>query len=617
MKRVLTVLILAAAVLMTVCSCGGDVKVTLDEAKRTESENNSSSWSVLIYMCGDSGGKASEAIKELCSFKYPQNVNIAVQTGGSSEWDIDGINADYLQRYVMQKGSMFLKDQKQSASMGDYETLRDFMSWGLETFNTDKYMLIIMGDSDGTEIFNDSLYNNDSLTIEELSYAVSLTGHKFDIIGFDGSYTASFETAAALSTYADFMIASEERSIGWDYGYLADCLIRYPYVEPLELGQIICDSYYEKCIDEDYEAMASMSFTDLSQVSYIAQAFDGMAGMMLSATDSLDDYGALSRNMLGAQNCVGSDSMVDLVSMAYSIAANAGDSAQSVIDAVSRAVVSKVNGTLRLNAGGLSVYYPKHLDEEKLNLYMKTTVSDNYKNFIKCIAPGMNVVDDYVSGGYEESWAWCDYVGREFSCGSYISDDSRYSLRIAGDMNIVKDVRLKKYYFNSGANAYLSMGADNNLDCDWAGQTYMDNVTMQSIKLNGKIVQADMVDEIRDVGKIYEIPIMVNNKMGSVTVFYSWAEGKYEILGAWIEGSRYEPEFGDTIVPLHEVLDESETILTGDSFRIGIGGLKISNASLPNGSYKLQYNLEDIYFKLRTADPAVIEKSGKEIKIYQ
>lgn len=608
---------LALFLIIILCSCGKtQTKVTLEELPREQTTTNSTSWTVLVYMNGSSGEKSTAAINELCSYEYPSNVNIVIQTGGDTQWGINGIDGEFLQRFVVQKDSLFLKEQKQSASMGDYETLNDFLSWGTQTFPSDRYMLIFMGDGTGTEVGKDKIFGNDSLNIEELSYAVSLSGVKFDIIGFDSPYAASYEIATSLSPYADYMIASEEKCIGWNYGALADCLIKYPHVLPNELGQIICDDYYMYCQEKDYEKMATMSLLDLSQISTLAQAFDGMAGIMASTTDSLEQYGALSRNALLAQKCVGSNDMVDMASLVMSISSNIGESAQSVINSMWDTILYNVNGELRPNSNGLSVFYPSEVDEAELNNYMKSTISDSYKLFIKSISPNVKIEDPHVEEDYQDSWAWCDYVGREFSCASYIDNNSRYAMNVVGDMSIVKDVRLGRYYFSEENNAYLSIGTDNNLDCNWEGQSYTDNTPYSLAKFKGEIIQADFIDEVKDVGKVYVSPVLLNNEVAEIVFFYSWQKGKYEWLGLWHDGEMVDLKPSDKITPLHRVLDNPGNILTGKTVNAGIFQ-SIGNKALPNDEYILQYELEDIYSKVRNPVSAKLSKDGKNVNINQ
>lgn len=615
MKKILGIAAAVCAAVLMMCSCGRELGVTLEQDEKPPAEAEGS-WSVFVYMCGDSGTKARDAIEELCGFEYPANVNIVIETGGEPQWDIEGISSDYLQRFVVQEGSLFLADQKQSANMGEYGTLSDFLSWGVNTFPAQNNMLVLMGDGTGTEMLSDKIYSGDSMTVEEISYAVSLAGKRFDIVAFDGSHGASFEMASSLSPYAGYMLASEEKCVGFDYERMAEILIEYPYVSAQELGQIMCDDYWAKCTEMGYDQMAAMSLTDLSHISPLAQALDGMASVMASSTDGLETYGRLARNVLAAQSCAGSGDMVDLGSLAAAIAENVGEPAQGVLDALSQAVIYNVRGGLRQSSSGLSVYYPQEIDEAKLNNYMTAMTSDNYRLFVKSITPGTNIADDYISADYRDSWAWCDYVGREFSISSYMTDDSRYALAITGDMNIVKDVVLNRYFYYPESNAYYSMGFDNNLDCDWEGGRYMDNVTPLAPMLNGHIMQADLADEIRDVGKIYITPVLINDEMGEVISFYSWESGEYEIVGIWQNGSPIEPGMDDRVATVHSIMEQEDTLLTGKEFR-PVFGLKIKNKSLPAGQYALEYSLEDIYSLKRRAVPAYMEKDGSEIRIYQ
>lgn len=610
-------IILALFLMIILCSCGeSQPKVTLEELPKEQNTTNATSWTVFVYMNGSSGDKSTTAINDLCSYDYPSNINVVIQTGGDLKWGINGIDGEFLQRFVVQKNSLFLKEQKQCASMGSYETLSDFLTWGNQNFTSDRYMLILMGDGTGTEVGKDKNFSNDSLNVEELSYAVSLSGMKFDIIGFDSPYAASYEIATSLSPYADYMIASEEKCIGWNYGALADCIIKYPHVLPNELGQIICDDYYAYCQEENYEKMATMSLLDLSQISTLAQAFDGMAGIMASTTDSLEQYGALSRNALLAQKCVGSNDMVDMASLVMSISSNIGESAQSVINSMWDTILYNVNGELRPNSNGLSVFYPSDVDEAELNNYMKSTISDNYKLFVKSISPNVKIEDPHVEEDYQDSWAWCDYVGREFSCASFINENSRYAMNITGDMSILKDVRLGRYYFSEENNAYLSIGTDNNLDCNWEGQSYTDNTPYSLAMFKGTTLQADFVDEVKDVGKIYVAPVLLNNEIAEIVFIYSWQKGKYEWLGLWHDGEMVELKSNDKITTLHRVLDNPETILTGKTVNAGIFQ-SIKSKALPNDEYILQYELEDVYSKVRNPVSANLSINGKNVSIYQ
>lgn len=600
-------LISAAVLALALCSCEKTTKVTLDENVRPQATDNSS-WSVFVYMCGNSDMKNQEIFDELCFTDYPENINIVIQTADTDE--------TYLQRFAVQKGSMVLKDQKPTESMGAYETLQSYIQWGTENYPSEKYMLLIAGDGTGREVLCDKKFDNDTLTVEELSYAVSMSGRTFDIIGFDGAYTASLEMAIALSPYANYMVASEEKCAGWDYRGLAECLIEYPFVSPQELSCIICDKYYQKCTDNNSEKTAAMSVVDLSHISQLAQTFDGMADTMTDTVDSLDSYAELSRNILTAQKCIGSDDMIDVASMAAAIAPNIGQPSQEVIDSVANTVIYNVKGKYRPMSNGLCVYYPQSIDKDKLTAYMSAATSDNYKHFIKCISPGVDITDKFVNDGYEESWAWCDYVGREYGGTAYVDGESKYTLQINGEINITKDASLKKYFYYPSANAYYSLGTSKDLYCDWGSGIYKDDSDYKIPRLGRQPVQMNYEGSVNDLGNFYSVPIILNDEVGEIIVFNPWNSEKYEITGIWQNGAIVKPSPKNYIAPLHNIRDDNETRLPGKTVRY-MPWLSIRDSSLLSGKYIFEYELEDIYSKVRTTAPASVTKTGGEITITQ
>lgn len=597
-----------SALLLTLnlCSCG-EIGITLDENERPQATQESG-WSVFIYMCGSSSQKRSEIFEELCFTDYPQNVNIAIQTNDTDD--------TYMQRFAVQKNSLALKDQKPAESMGTYEALQDYIRWGTENYPSEKYMLLFVGDGTGREVLCDKAFGNDSLTVEELSYAVSVSGTIFDIVGFDGAYTASLEMASALSPYAKFMVASEEKCAGWDYRGIAECLLEYPFVSPKELSCIICDKYYQKCADNDSEKTAAMSAVDLSQLSQLTQAFDGMAVTMTDTVDALDAYAELARNVLNAQKCIGSDDMLDIASMATAIAPNVGQPAQEVIDALANTVIYNVKGEYRPMSGGLCVYYPQSVDKDKLTAYMSAACSDNYKHFIKCISPGVEITDKFVNDGYEESWAWCDYVGREYDGTAYVDDNLKYTLQINGEINITKDASLAKYFYYPSSNAYYSLGESKELYCDWGAGIYSDSSGYKIPLLGKQPIQLNYDGIAQDLGRFYSVPVIVNGEIGEISIFQPLNSNEYEITGVWQSGALIKPSKNVYIAPLHNIRDDSETMLPGKTFRY-LPWTKIKCRSLLSGNYIFEYELEDIYSKVRTTVPAQITKKGGEITVVQ
>ena len=95
MKKFFFVAAMLFAMLLSGC---GETKITFEEDKIIPA-NDESTWSVLIYACGDNNGKTSRAIEALTEYEYPENINVLMQTGVSDKWNQSGINGEYVQRY--------------------------------------------------------------------------------------------------------------------------------------------------------------------------------------------------------------------------------------------------------------------------------------------------------------------------------------------------------------------------------------------------------------------------------------------------------------------------------------------------------------------------------------
>lgn len=64
-----------------------------------------------------------QKLDEIMNVNYSDNINVIVQTGGSSKWHTKNIYSDYCQRFKAGKNKLYLEDQSMAANMGDYNTL--------------------------------------------------------------------------------------------------------------------------------------------------------------------------------------------------------------------------------------------------------------------------------------------------------------------------------------------------------------------------------------------------------------------------------------------------------------------------------------------------------------
>lgn len=629
-KLLCTLLIIFSVFALT--ACGKKNYISMERAERTASTGPS--WTVLVYMCGGDAeskeGLASECITDMMKLNYPENVNVVIETGGSTQWHINGIYPDYLQRFEMQKDGMCLVDQKMADNMGDYRTLTDFLSWGTKAYPAEHYMAVIWDHGGGSMsgIAYDELYNDDCLNLEELSYAISLSGTKFDIIGFDAGLSANLETASAIASYGDYMIASAEYAPScWDYSAAIQCLIDYPNGITGDICRVICDAVYNRCVADKTSDIASLSVTDLSKISTLAQSFDGLAGVMLTTTDTLAGSAHLQRSLeythiYGANSPEeGYSNVIDLGNLASIVQEDTGATSDILGQTLDETVIYCVNGKYHDGASGLGVFYPLDNNPETVMKYMDIDISSNYKQYLRKTVTN---TDLYTEEDYHSSAAWTEYSDelQRLQVYTSINGDSYYELNLIGNMGIIKTIGVNRYMYDKKSEKLVRLDYDEKCDSQWESGIFTYN-TAKLPMLNNRAVT------MRYVGwggnyKIYTVPAIINGEQTNLRIAHSDSADSYEVIGAWngvdsasgkADRTLKKIKFFDRITPVLSANDGAYNL--GKRFIVGFGGAKVKDKKLENGSYFLEYSIEDIFGNTITADGATLEISGNSRNIYQ
>lgn len=319
-KKIVALLIISAIVAETTgCSMskslekqydfsGSTIEINRKERQEDQHMGKKGTWTVFVYLCGSnlesSKGYASGDMEEMIESSANDDIQFVVETGGSTKWFND-VSADKNQRYVIKNGKANLVEEIDSASMGDSETLANFLNWGVENYPAYN-MGPVMWDHGGGCIYgacSDEIADGDQLYLKEIDAALydvydNMTD-KFEFIGFDACLMSTVETAALLATHADYMIASEESEsgYGWDYKAMGDFLADNPNSNGCELGKKVCDSFYQSCEKYGFESSATMSVVDLSKIDTLLNGFDVYAQQLYQAISSDDDFTNIARNI--------------------------------------------------------------------------------------------------------------------------------------------------------------------------------------------------------------------------------------------------------------------------------------------------------------------------------
>ncbi len=225
--------VLITSLLLAACNTGNDD----DPIGAAQIAAKTPTRTVLVYMVGSDleskHGAATADINEMLKVGSNQNLNIVITTGGANK---DGWRE--VKRFLIPKGTKTITSIKEltqladlgDKNMGDSDTLREFLDWGIKTYKADKYSLVFWDHGGGAvggngTVGNDENKEGNALSLPEIKTAINsvttLYKTKFDLIGFDTCLMATVETASMLVPYADYMVASEELEPGTGWNYTA------------------------------------------------------------------------------------------------------------------------------------------------------------------------------------------------------------------------------------------------------------------------------------------------------------------------------------------------------------------------------------------------------------
>ena len=177
-------------------------------------------------------------------------------------------------------------------NMADSKTLVDFVTWSMQKYPADKYVLILsdhgMGwpggwtDASATGSPNraiplegaigNAIYLNDlDKALGDIRNQTKLA--KFEVIGLDACLMAQLEVFSALAPHAHYAVASQETepSLGWAYTSFLGTLAANPDIDGATLSKAIVQSY----IDGDQRIVDDQARAELvSRGSTLGGIFD-------------------------------------------------------------------------------------------------------------------------------------------------------------------------------------------------------------------------------------------------------------------------------------------------------------------------------------------------------
>jgi hypothetical protein len=271
----------------------GFFAITSNAAQTDAPTTQAKTWTFLIYLNGNNSLDEFGAvnIKDMEKVGSNDQVNIIV------EWA--SLSAHKTVRMLIKKSPRKTKsvyspvlENLGRVDMGNVETLKDFIAWGVKNYPADHYFIDVWNHGSGwhamkaasapTKSALDISWDDNtdhSISTEKLgqalAYAAKIIGHKVDIYGSDACLMAMAEVANEMTDSVAYFVGSQEvePGAGWPYNDLLSRWEATPNATPEEVSKILVDVYvksYER--GNPYKEEVTFSAYDLSKLSALNAA---------------------------------------------------------------------------------------------------------------------------------------------------------------------------------------------------------------------------------------------------------------------------------------------------------------------------------------------------------
>ena len=373
-------------------------------------------WTILLYQDAD------DKVLEQDIFI---DFNEAERVGSSDRVKIvaqldryqGGFNGDgnwtETRRYLLQRDDDLTRIASPYESIGEVDmsspqALVDFVTWGIQKFPADKYVLIMSdhgmgwpggwtdpeprGGSGGRGIpigqaIGDALYLQDiDAALQTVRDQTGLDA--FELVGMDACLMGQMEVFTMLAPHARYAVASQEvePAVGWAYTAFLSQLEQNPDVTGRELSQSIVDTYIvgDQRIQDPAARAAFVGNRGATAQQVAAQLEQGVTlaavdlSQMPAAVDGLNKFALYIRGMdqravAKARNYAQSftsifgqqvpPSYIDLAHFAALLVKETGDQqlravVQNMFGTFQNAVIAEKSGSQKPGATGLAIYFP-------------------------------------------------------------------------------------------------------------------------------------------------------------------------------------------------------------------------------------------------------------------
>lgn len=481
------------------------------------SRNNirGNSRTVMIYMAGSNLESNSRIASSDLSKIIPNSIDInktkvLVYTGGTKKWH-NFVNSNENAIYELKQDGFNKVMNYSKSSLGSSNSLSEFLNYGYTNYKTDKYDLIFWNHGLGALGSISDENTNDYLDLSEISSAFKNSpfndNNKLDTIVFRTCLNATIEVASILYPYSNYMVASEEVTLGkTGYGVL-NFLNEVPVTSTgIEYGKTFISSYQKQISDIDIYGTTDSTYSiiDLSKITKLISMIDDYFSTLdvdknyaeiSRIRANMDQYGVMSSN-------VSDYDTVDLYELLGNLK-NINSSASNIQKYIKNDVIV-YNWATNNHSNGISIYLPYTSSETAKRLhfsvYEKVAFSDNYKNFI------FRFNDNQNSSTYSFNY--------DLSDNEFVKKGNEFKLKLTEEQieNYSKSgyIILKKE--DDGQFMPVYKGLDSKIDKDGYITTNIDNNILTTYDKDDKKDALFTYYQVKSNGDYteYTVPVFLN-----------------------------------------------------------------------------------------------------------
>lgn len=359
------------------------------------------SRTIMIYMVGaDLESKSGLASVDLSYLDYEKTsdnrVNVILMAGGSKNWKNSYVDATETSIYELKESGFVKVDNRSVENMGAADNLSYFLNYGYNNYKTTKYDLLFwdhgaaVNGSEFDEISADHLSLLDMRSALEKSPFNSK--NRLEVVSFRTCLNATIEVANVYSEYADYLVASEEVTVG---SVFASALSFINNISPedsaIDYGMrqigaykdsvvLLCNNYSTSKSEENYCVDSTYSIIDLKKISNVSESFDSFFNDVSNNLSTSYDDIAKKRAKLD-QYCGDEPAydMVDFYELINSYRMYSISKADKVLSDLGKAIV--YNFSTNSYSHGLSIYHPYN-STAFLDSYRSISVANSYSDFV-------------------------------------------------------------------------------------------------------------------------------------------------------------------------------------------------------------------------------------------